>query len=70
MEISAVAEDNNKTSRIAGKITNSFIDIISLPDMFCHLLRTFVNSLDPHQAQNNNVWPDLDSNVLTIWWFS
>ena len=34
---------------------------------FCRLLITFVNSLDPDQAQQN-VRPDLDPNCLTPWW--
>ena len=31
----------------------------------CHLLITFVNSLDPDQARQN-VGPDLDPNCLTL----
>ena len=33
------------------------------------LLMTFVNSLDPDQAQHN-VGPDLDPNCLTLLWYS
>ena len=31
----------------------------------CHLLKTIANSLGPDQDQQN-VWPDLDSNSLTL----
>ena len=36
---------------------------------FCHLLITFANRLDPDQGRQN-VLPDLDSNHLTLWWYS
>ena len=36
---------------------------------FCHLLITFVNSLDPDQAQQN-IGPGLDPNCLTLCWYS
>ena len=35
----------------------------------CHLLITFVNSLDPDKARKD-VRPDLDTNCLTLWWYS
>ena len=38
-------------------------------DIFCCLLKTFANSLDPDQAQQN-VGPDLDPNCLTLWKYS
>ena len=35
---------------------------------FCCLLKTFANSLDPDQVQQN-VGPDLDQNCLTPGWY-
>ena len=39
-------------------------------DLNFYLLITFLNSLDPDQAQNN-VGPGVDPNILTFWcsWF-
>ena len=37
-------------------------------DVYC-LLITFANSLDPDQAWRF-VWPDLEPNCLTLWWYS
>ena len=47
------------------------MDFNSFPasDDFCRLLITFVNSLDPDQAEQN-VGPDLGPNCLTLWWYS
>ena len=41
----------------------------SLPTYECRLLITFANSLGPDQARQN-VGSDLDSNCLTLWWYS
>ena len=35
----------------------------------CLQLITFANSLDPDQA-GQNIWPDLDPNCFTVWWYS
>ena len=45
----------------------SAFQLNSLPasDIFCRLLITFANSLDPDQARQN-VGPDLDPNFLTL----
>ena len=53
------------------KIEIFFFFIHSLPAScnFCHLLKTFTNSLDPGQARPY-VRPDLDPNCLTLSWYS
>ena len=47
--------------RSSGQLINSFL----ASSDFCHLLKTFANSLDPDQDQQN-VGPDLDPNCLTL----
>ena len=47
----------------------SIVKFNSVPssDVFCRLLITFANSLDPDQAQQN-VGLDLEPNCLTLWY--
>ena len=46
-------------------IVSFFINFFLASCKLCHLLITFVNSLDPDQDQHH-VGPDLDPNHLTI----
>ena len=52
----------------AAEVFNSECCFPSSGDFCCQLI-TFANSLDPDQARQN-VWPDLDANCLTLWWYS
>ena len=48
-----------------GMLLNLIINYFLASSDFCHLLKTYANSLDPDQDRQN-VGPDLDSNCLTL----
>ena len=62
--------DPDQTAPIGAVCSGStlFASILPAGDNFCHLLKTFANSLDPDQTRQN-VQPGLDPICLMLCWY-